>query len=412
MTPAAYIDSHANKLLETLRRLVRFETVNPPGSDYDALTKHLVAELTARGLAAKRLMPAKALQKQLVAESAKYPRYNVLGRLKVADDAKTIHFNAHYDVVPVSGAWKHQDPFSGKVDKGFIYGRGTADMKGAIASLLLALEALKAARVQPKLNVEVSFTADEETDSALGTGWLVENAPIAPDYALVMEGGEEETVCCGHNGVVWLEVDVLGKAAHGSRPEQGINALEKMAALVAALEDYKTELRRKSFTSPDGTVLRPTINVGGVFDQGPGGKINTVPAFARFSIDRRVIPNETAAKAEEGLRSFLEKAARRIPDCRIEIRKVCESHPCYSTPKSAFFAAVAQSITRVRREKTHFSVSTGFTDMQFFSFVKKIPTLGYGPGGFNEHGVDEHASVKALVASAKIYADILTTFEG
>lgn len=412
MTPADYIDRHANRLLETLRRLVRFETVNPPGADYDAITRHLVSELEARGLSARRLSPAKTLQKRFVPDCADYPRYNVLGRWKVPGARRTIHFNAHYDVVPVSGDWKHKDPFSGTVDKGHIYGRGTADMKGSIAALLLALEALKTAGTSPRLNVEISFTADEETDSALGTGWLVTHAPISPDYALVMEGGEKDNICCGHNGVVWLEVDVLGRAAHGSRPEQGINALEKMAALVGSLERYKIELLRKSFRSPDGAVLRPTINVGGVFEQGPGGKINTVPAFARFSIDRRVIPSETAAKAEEGLRRFIEASARRIPDCRVRIRKVCESHPCYSKPESPFFGAVAKSISLVRGEAPKFSVSTGFTDMQFFSFAKKIPTLGYGPGGLNEHGVDERVAVRELLASAKVYADLLASFEG
>src|SRR5690606_27693873 len=156
------------------------------------------------------------------------------GRRRVRGARRTLHFNAHYDVVPVSGGWRHGDPFSGALDGGWIYGRGTADMKGSIAALLLALRALSACGVEPRTNIEVSFTADEETDSALGAGWLVQHGPIEPDYAVVMEGGEQDAICCGHNGVVWLEVTVHGRAAHGSRPEQGVNALEKMAALVLA----------------------------------------------------------------------------------------------------------------------------------------------------------------------------------
>jgi succinyl-diaminopimelate desuccinylase len=112
------------------------------------------------------------------------------------------------------------------VDTGWIHGRGTADMKGSIASLLLALRALRATKVAPALNIEVSFTADEETDSALGAGWMVEHGGIKPDYALVMEGGEGRRIGCGHNGVVWLEVSVHGRAAHGSVPHEGVNALE------------------------------------------------------------------------------------------------------------------------------------------------------------------------------------------
>jgi succinyl-diaminopimelate desuccinylase len=413
VTPADYIDRHSSDLLERLRRLVRIPTVNPPGEDYNLLTAWLRREMTAAGLAAKRYaIPARLLKAALPPEQHAYPRFNLLGKLRGRGARKTIHFNAHYDVVPVSGAWRHGDPFSGLVQGGWIYGRGTADMKGSIASLLLALSALRATGTRPAMNVEVSFTADEETDSVLGTGWLVHHAPISPDYAVVMEGGEGNAVCCGHNGTVWLEVTVHGRAAHGSRPEDGINALEKMAALVRALEDYQCELARRTWQTPEGKTMRPTINVGGVFDCGEGAKINTVPALARFTLDRRVLAIESHASAERDLRGFLAATAKKIPQCRISIRKISENFSCFSPPKHPLFAAMAGCVARVRAEPTVFSVSTGFNDMHFFSHVLKIPTLGYGPGGENYHAVDERAEVKELLAAAKIYAELMTTFAG
>jgi len=408
-----YIDRHAADAVALLQPLVAIPTVNPPGENYDAITARLVRELAAAGLKARRFaVPRALLRRTLPPEEQAFPRFNVLGRLAVRGARRTIHFNAHYDVVPVSGTWRHGDPFGGRVEGGWIYGRGTSDMKGSMASLLLALRALRATGAAPRMNVEVSFTADEETDSALGAGWLVRHAPIRPDYAVVMEGGEDGCVCCGHNGVVWLEVTVHGRAAHGSRPEAGINALEKMSALVLALEDYKRVLAARTFLTPDGTAMRPTINVGGVFGAGPGGKINTVPAQASFSIDRRVLATEDHPTAERELRAFLAQAARAIPDCRITVAKVSESFSCYSAPVDPFFAAMAGSVTRVRRAKTVFSVSTGFNDMHFFAHHLKIPTLGYGPGGEKEHAVDERARVKDLVATAKIYADLLVNFAG
>jgi succinyl-diaminopimelate desuccinylase len=240
----------------------------------------------------------------------------------------------------------------------------------------------------------------------------VQHAPISPDYAVVMEGGEGNAVCCGHNGTVWLEVTVHGRAAHGSRPEDGINALEKMAALVRALEDYQCDLARRTWRTPEGKVMRPTINVGGVFDCGEGAKINTVPALARFSLDRRVLAIENHAAAERDLRAFLNAMARKIPQCRISVRKISENFSCFSPPKHPLFAAMADCVTRVRGERSVFSVSTGFNDMHFFSHVLKIPTLGYGPGGENYHAVDERAEIKELLASAKIYAELMTTFAG
>jgi succinyl-diaminopimelate desuccinylase len=413
MTPSAYIDAHVADLTALLRDLVRVPTVNPPGENYDVITARLVEELAHAGLKSRRIaIPATLLKKKLPPAQHAFPRWNVLGLRRARGARKTIHFNAHYDVVPVSGEWAQGGPFSGATAGGWLYGRGSADMKGSIASLLLALRALCATGVEPLMNIEVSFTADEETDSALGAGWVVEHAPISPDYAVVMEGGEGHRVCCGHNGVVWLEVTVHGRAAHGSQPHKGVNAFEKMAALVRELDGHKRTLAKRIFEAPDGRILRPSLNVGGVFDQGPGGKINTVPARASFTIDRRVIAVETVTSAERELRAFLAAAARRISGCRITVAKVSDNHPCYHAPTHPFFSAMAATVSRVRKKRAVFSVSTGFNDMHFFAHHLKIPTIGYGPGGEDCHAVDERASVVELVRSAKIYAELLTSFSG
>jgi succinyl-diaminopimelate desuccinylase len=413
MTPADYVDTHADDLFDLLRRLVRLPTVNPPGDHYDAITRLLAAELQIAGLAVRRpRVPTALIRRHLPPEHWQHPRWNVLGRLSTPGAGKkTVHFNAHYDVVPVSGNWRHGSPFSGVVEDGWIYGRGTSDMKGAIASLLLALRALRATRTQPALNVEVSFTADEETDSALGAGWVVEHGGIRPDYALVLEGGEGRKIGCGHNGVVWLEITVQGRAAHGSTPDKGINALEHAARLVLALGDHARTLASRTFTAPDGTIRRPTLNVGGVFSGGTGDKINTVPALARFSIDRRVLPNETVAAAERELRAFLATATRALPAPRprIEVRKVSENHPCFAPPDHPFAIALASHVAHERRCQPAFSCSTGFNDMHFFWHHLGVPTLGYGPGGDNYHAVDERAAIRELLASARIYAGLLTS---
>ena len=412
MTPFRYLDHHGTDLIALLQKLVRIPTVNPPGENYAAITTLLTHELARAGLQVRRLaVPGTTALLRQRPELRACPRYNVLG-FRDAGAAKTIHFNAHYDVVPAGGSWRHGSPFTPAVEDGWIYGRGTADMKGSIASLLLALRSLRATGTRPRCNVEVSFTADEETDSLLGAGWLVDQAPLKADYVVVMEGGEGRAIGCGHNGVVWLNVMVHGKPAHGSNPERGINALEKMSALVLALEDYKRRLARRRFRTPAGRVMHPTINVGGVFAAGAGGKINTVPAAASFSIDRRVIATETVAAAERELRAFLAAAARRIPQCRISVEKVSENHPCYRDPVHPFFAAMAASVRRVRGGHPIFYVSTGFNDMHFFAEHWRVPTLGYGPVGFRPHAIDERVRVVDLVIAAKIYVDLLTSFAG
>jgi len=137
-----------------------------------------------------------------------------------------------------------------------------------------------------------------------------------------------------------------------------------------------------------------------------------VPAQASFSIDRRVLATENHAAAERDLRSFLSAAAKRVPGCRITVSKVSENFSCFTKPSHPFFKAMASSVKSVRGRPTVFNVSTGFNDIHYFASHLKIPTLGYGPGGDDIHAVDERARVGDLVASAKIYAHLLTSFEG
>ena len=409
MSPARYLDRHQADLVAFLQKLVRLRTVNPPGENYREITTLLADTLRGLGMQVRRVPVPRALQKKTQPQLLAYPRHNVIGFWDTGAK-KTLHFNAHYDVVPVSGTWRHRSPFNPVVERGWIFGRGTADMKGAIASIVFALKALRATGAKPNFNIEVSFVADEETDSTLGTGWVTAHGRLRADYAVVGEGGEGDAVCCGHNGVVWLNVRVQGRAAHGSTPEAGINALEKMSALVLALNGYKQQLARRTFRSPEGRRLHPTVNLGGVFAAGEGGKINTVPAAATFTIDRRVLPTESVRAAERELRAFLRAAAGKIPQCRITIEKISTNHSCYTPPAHPLFGAMRASVARVRRRPARFMVSTGFNDMHFFAQVLKIPTIGYGPSGLDYHAVNERARLKDLTDSAKIYADLLTTF--
>ena len=411
MSPARYLARHEADLVAFLQKIIRLRTVNPPGENYGEMTALLAATLRGIGLEVRRVPIPRALQKKTQPHLLDHPRYNVIGFWDTGAK-KTVHFNAHYDVVPVSGRWKHGSAFNPVVEKGWIYGRGTSDMKGAIASIVFAIKALRATGTKPNFNVEVSFTADEETDSTLGTGWVADHGKLRADYAVVGEGGEGGLICCGHNGVVWLNVRVHGKAAHGSTPEAGVNALEKMSALVLALDGYKRQLAARLFRSPDGRRMTPTLNLGGVFAAGDGGKVNTVPAAASFSIDRRVLPHEDVRSAERELRAFLRQASAKIPQCRITIEKISDNHSCYTAPRHPLFGAMRQCVARVRRRPARFTVSTGFNDMHYFAQVLKIPTLGYGPGGVDFHAVNERARCRDLTAAAQIYTELLTTFAG
>jgi succinyl-diaminopimelate desuccinylase len=407
----AWLVARPQRPIELLQELVRLPTVNPPGEHYAPCTALLAERLAATGLEVRRLpVPAREQARLLPGvDPAVYPRFNVIGHRPAPRGRPTLHLNAHYDVVPASEGWRF-GPFTPQVDGPYIYGRGTADMKGAIAAVLFALEALSATGTAPVCGVEVSFTADEETDSACGADWVARHARLRADAVVVGEAGSGPAICCGHNGCLWFEVTVLGKSAHGSNPARGLNALEQMARLLRELDAYRRLIAKRTFRAPDGRVMRPTVNFGGVFGGGPGQKINTVPGRAHFSVDRRVLPNEDIAAAEREFREFVAAVARRVPRLRVRVDKTTQSESLFTPPDNALFAALAGSIRRVRRSRPKPYVSAGFNDMHFFHHHLGVPVVGYGPLGSRFHAIDERMPVRDLVTTARVYADLMLSF--
>lgn len=391
--------------------LIRIPTVNPPGAHYSACARTLQRMTRDGGLSVRLIPVPKAQVAAVLPDAMHHPRWIVVGRWDVGA-ARTVHFNAHYDVVPAAPkGWKF-GAFVPKIDKGWLYGRGSADMKGSIASLLHALGTMRRLGLKPGVNVEVSFTPDEETDSAFGTAWLVRNGHVHADYVVVCEGGSGAHVGCGHNGVLWFEVDVLGRAAHGSTPRRGLNAVEQMSALVVELKRYQAELAGRKFRNPDGRVRSATLNVGGITATGPGGKINTVPAAVTLTLDRRVLPNEDLGEAERHLRAFIRAACSKIPKLRVTVRKLTQHTATFSDPGAPFPRSFAAALARVRGGRVRFTVSSGFNDSHFFAGEGGLPTIGWGPGGENCHGCDERVRVAELVSVAQTYAEFLTHFTG
>lgn len=391
--------------------LIRIPTVNPPGEHYSTCVSRLALACRAAGMKTRIVrVPTAAMRKDLP-EGARYPRSIVLARWDVGA-ARTVHFNAHFDVVPAAADGWMFGPFVPRVHRGALYGRGSGDMKGAIASLLHALTTMQRQRVRPRVNVEVSFTPDEETDSQFGAAWVVRRRLVKADYAIVCEGGSGRFVGCGHNGVLWFEVEVHGRAAHGSQPHRGLNAVEQMSALVLELKKYQRGLARRRFRNPDGRIRTATLNLGGVTATRPGGKINTVPAAITFTLDRRVLPNESLVAAERELRAFIRAAATRIPRLRVTVRKLNQHTSTFLDPTKPFPRAFAAAVGRVRGGTARFVVSAGFNDSHFFAGEGGLPTVGWGPGGENCHGADEYVRVRDLVLAAQTYAEFLTSFDG
>jgi succinyl-diaminopimelate desuccinylase len=402
-----YIERHESKLVRMLQDMVRVPTVNPPGAHYGEMVDLLSEQSRQAGLTVKVHQVPDAEVEALVG-SADYPRYNVLARWDVGAPY-TVHFNAHYDVVPVDGTWRFDSAFTPGIAAGSIYGRGSGDMKGSIAALLMAIAALRESGTTPAFNIECSFTADEETGGQLGAGYIVREGLCQADYAVVCEGAAGVHVGCGHNGVLWLEVDLSGKSAHASRPQDGVNAFEAMAAMTVGLERYKGHLTaaQRRYRDMNGVERSPTLNVGGVFAGGGGDKINTVPSRAHFSLDRRLVPGEHIAQVERELRSALEQLAAQRRPATCQIHAPLRIEPCVVDSEEPLCQAFAGAVRSVRRRNAGFRITTGFTDLHYFVVEGGMPGIGYGVKGENAHGVDERVRIRDVVMTARTYAEFM-----
>ena len=406
----AYLDRQGGRIGRFLQDMVSIPTVNPPGENYLRFVTAMQPRLRSLGMETRIVRVPTAYAARYVPDAADYPRASLLGELDVGA-ARTLHFNCHMDVVPAAGKWRY-GPFSSKVRAGWLYGRGSSDMKGAIASVCFALRALKDLKIRPRMNIQVSLAPDEETGGDLGTGYIVREGHVRADYVIVCEGGCGREIGCGHNGVLWLEAVVEGKAAHASSPQAGINAFEKMAALALQLQPLKDRFIKRSFRMSSGKKMHPTLCIGGVFGVGEGAKVNTVPALAKFTLDRRVTPGEKLRDAEKELRDAIRAAGKRVPQLKVSLSRLLAIDPCHVDPAGVLPQAFARAAQAVQGGKVGFGMTAGFTDMHFFARDGKIPTIGYGPGGRNYHAIDEAARIKDLLTCAKVYAKFMAEWDG
>lgn len=203
-------------------------------------------------------------------------------------------FEAHQDTVPVDGMTV--EPFGGVIEGGKLIGRGACDVKAGVAVMLTAFARLVRERPPGSAAATLAFTVDEE-HTFLGVQELM-NSGFKADYAVVAEPTLLDIVNT-HKGVVRWQMEARGQACHSSRPEQGVNAIYRMARLLAGLEEYAARLRNMP---PDPLLGPRTLSVGRITG---GVSPNTVPAFCRIDIDRRLLPGESAASAAEDMIAFL-----------------------------------------------------------------------------------------------------------
>ncbi len=332
-------------------------------------------------------------------------RPNLLVSIEGSRPGPHLLFCGHTDTVPLNSG----DPgvgLSGDIREGRLHGRGSVDMKGALAAMATAVVALS--RHLPAGRVSFAAVIDEEMES-LGCEQLVETS-FRADGAVVGEPTGNR-IALGHKGLEWLEVHFQGRSAHGGTPEKGVNAVSAAGMFIAMVEnDLKPRLlaRRHPILGP------PTLNFGTIRG---GDQPSTVAATCLLTLDRRTVPGENFQSIVAELTDLLERVERGFPGLHTVVRRVQGGmgnllHVALVTPPEAPLAMAAQAARRtVCGEVGELTTFPAWTDGALLSGYAGIPTIILGPGELSlAHSPRESVPVAEITEAARIYAHLALAF--
>ncbi len=308
-------------------------------------------------------------------------RANTVALIPGKNRGPSLLLNGHIDTVGVEGMPR---PFSLKREGDRLYGRGAYDMKGSVAVMLALAEYFN--ENPPAGDVWLTFVADEE-DRSIGTDHLVRKwlptLPAQPWGAIFLEP-TEESIGVMHKGFTWFEIEITGKAAHGSRPEQGIDAIMPLRAALAELDIIRSELCART---PDLLLGRPSLH-GGVIRGGT--ELSVIPAHASLQWERRTLPDETSESVSEEL-SRVARSVERLPGGhRVKQREIFCRLP-YRCPPDA------EILNRLQKASPGSKpVGLSFWADSALMGSAGVPSLLFGPVGHGAHAVDEWVSLKSL----------------
>ena len=367
--------------LKTLARLVQINSVNPtlaPGAPGEGEIAAFIAEsLRTCGLAVELHEPEPG-------------RISVVGRLAGTGGGRSLMLNAHCDTVDVAGM---EEPFSGVIRDGKLYGRGSFDMKGSLAACMAAAKALADSGMRLRGDLLVAAVADEEYGS-LGTRDLIQRVKV--DGAIVTEPTALET-CLAHKGYLWIQVTVTGRAAHGSKFELGIDANLKMGSFLHELAKLERELRARP---PHPLVGPPSLHAA-LLNGGTG--LSTYAASSTLQIERRTIPGETEAQAVAEIQAVVDCVAAADPDFRATVRPFFTRDPFEVPADATIVQVVDRAAAEVRGVAPSHIGDTPWMDAALLQ-AAGVETVVFGATGAGAHAAVEWVDVDSVLKLAEILA--------
>ena len=320
---------------------------------------------------------------------------NVTAIIAGKDRRRSLLLNAHLDTVGVDGM---DQPFTLKRKKDRLYGRGTYDMKGSVAVMLLLADYFT--RQAPPLDILLTFVSDEEDKSTgmedLVEHWLPHISP-APDGGIFLEPtGEDIGVC--HKGFIWYELTVTGKAAHGSLPEQGIDAILPLRAALNELNDIEAEFEGRD---PNPLLGRPSLHSSIIRG---GSELSVIPSQSSLQWERRTLPDESPRDLERELARILE-AVNKHPGGHTVTGGEFFVRPAYRIPDDAEIVKRIQKVTPRSRQ-----VGLPFWADSALAGTMGIPSILFGPRGHGAHAIDEWVSLGSLIRVYEVIKNLIQSY--
>ena len=374
---------HAIKLV---RDLVAINSINPtlvPGAPGEADAAHAVAaDLRSFGL-------------DVTVREVQPGRPNVVGVLEGRREGRTLMFCGHLDTVGVTGM---DAPFTPVERHGRLYGRGAQDMKGGVAAMMAAARALAEGGGLETGRVIVAAVVDEE-HSSIGADALV--AEWSADAAVVTEPTDLGIVV-GHKGFGWVDVEVLGKAAHGSRPREGEDAILRMGRVLHHLERLDREIQSREPHPLLGTGSLHASTIEG------GLELSSYPDRARLQMERRTLPGDAGTLALEEAQEILDGLRLEDPSFRASARLIFE-RPAYELSAEHLLPqTLAEAIRHVGGTVTVGGASF-WADTAVLGRAG-IPSLLFGPGGAGLHSTEEYVNVADILRCRDALAELARLF--
>ncbi|HEV2224436.1 MAG TPA: ArgE/DapE family deacylase [Candidatus Acidoferrales bacterium] len=389
------------KTLKLLEELVAIDSVNPtlvpatalpssgqagrPGaSGEQRAAEHVRDFLRASGIAAEL-------------EEAAAGRPNVVATIGPASVKPALMIVAHIDTV---GAGDMREPFTPRVRDGKMYGRGALDIKSGVAAMCAAAVEIVREGARLARPVIIAGVVDEECNS-IGTEALLRRGHTA-EAAIVLEPTDLKLVIA-HKGYAWFEIVTHGRAAHGSLPVEGRDAIRMMGRVLVALDELETRLASRAPHPRLGNASLHASLIEG------GQELSSYPAECRLQLERRMLPGETEQSAEAELREMLTGLEKQNAEFRATLRGELGARPAYEIREDAPLVQRAKKIIAHVCGACELAGMSAWTDTALLA-AAGIPGVVFGPTGHGLHGAEEYVELDSVTQCAAALHEMILEF--